>query len=157
VSNFYQNLSEADKKTYRELNRANMLTRHGPLYYLAMAAKKRAKRDGREYSLDPKAIYLPERCPVLGIPISYPSSEVKKESQGPRANSASLDRIDNERGYTNDNVRVISYAANRLIGEMTKADVEALYYYTFPDRAPKDWKRTAPSTYGSKNAGKNTK
>lgn len=134
----YQGLSEADKKTYRELNRASMLDNHGVLYYIAQGAKRRAKNMGREYDLDIKTLPLPEKCPILGCDLSYPSSSAKLESKGPRNDSVTLDRIDNDRGYTNDNVRVISYAANRIKGDMTPSQVENLYYYTFPDRRKAD-------------------
>lgn len=130
----YQNLSEADKKTYRELNRAKMLDTHGVLYYIAQGAKRRAKNSGREYSLDIKTLPLPEKCPILGCDLAYPSSSTKLDTKGPRNNSVTLDRIDNEVGYTNDNVRVISYAANRIKGDLTPEQIENLYYYTFPDR-----------------------
>ena len=148
----YKDMSDADKKTYSEVNRANMLERHGPLYYVGQGAKRRAKRDGRVYNLDLKKLPLPDYCPILGTKLAYPSSKVKLDSQGPRANSVSLDRIDNSKGYTNDNVRVVSYAANRLKADMSNEDIEALYYYTFPDRAPVDWDREHVSTYGKGRA-----
>lgn len=139
----YKDMSEAQKRTYRELNRANMMQKHGVLYYIAQGAKRRAKKAGRTYSLDLSKLEMPSHCPITGVKLAYPNSDAKLDSQGPRVNSVSLDRINNDVGYTNDNVRVISYSANRIKGDMTREQIEALYYYTFPERAPKDWKGIA--------------
>lgn len=136
----YKDMSEAQKRTYRELNRANMMQKHGVLYYIAQGAKRRAKKAGRTYSLDLSKLEMPKYCPITGIELAYPTSDTKLDSQGPRVDSVSLDRIDNDVGYTNENVRVISYSANRIKGDMTREQIEALYYYTFPERAPKNWK-----------------
>lgn len=50
---------------------------------------------------------LPKFCPVFGIPLTIGDGQ-----QNP--NAYSLDRIDNNKGYTPDNVVVMSYLANRL-------------------------------------------
>jgi hypothetical protein len=67
------------------------------------AAKGRAAAKGREFNLELQDIVIPERCPVLGIPMTRPS----------------LDRIDNNKGYVKGNVRVISYRANVLKNDAT--------------------------------------
>lgn len=44
-------------------------------------------------------------------------------------NSPSLDRIDNEKGYTNDNIRIISWKANRLKGTAIYTEYKQLYEF----------------------------
>jgi len=56
---------------------------------------------GKYYNLDP------EFCPILGIKLE-PGTGVQKDC------NPSLDRIDNTKGYTKDNICVISLKANRL-------------------------------------------
>ena len=76
-------------------------------------AKYRAKIKKLEFDLTAKDIIIPKNCPVLGIPI-YPYGNT---------NAPSLDRIDNTRGYTKDNVVIVSFKANRLKGAATISDL----------------------------------
>ena len=73
------------------------------------SAVKRAKAYG--YDLDITTDYLisisPVNCPVFNKPLKYGGGE--KTSL-----SASLDRIDSNKGYTVDNVQVISNMANMM-------------------------------------------
>lgn len=70
-------------------------------------ARKRAKKKGIEFSLLIEDIHIPEQCPVLKIPLF--------QGDGGRIdNSPSLDRVDNDKGYTKDNIQVISQRANAL-------------------------------------------
>lgn len=85
------------------------------------AAKRRATEKGLEFSLTPSDVVIPETCPVLGIRLST--------DDGDWNNSPSLDRIDPKKGYTPDNVRVISFRANRIKCDATVAEVEAILAY----------------------------
>jgi len=72
-----------------------------------MAAKIRAKARGRQFDLKLEDVVIPERCPALGLPLYVQG--------GKRTDfSPTLDRIDSRKGYTKDNVRVISWRANRV-------------------------------------------
>ena len=90
--------------------------------YLWVKAKGRAKRGGLEFSMGVEDIHIPDICPILEIPL-FPSKG------NPTANSPSLDRIDNSKGYTKSNIRVISYKANRIKGNLTLRQIENLYNY----------------------------
>jgi len=72
-------------------------------------AKQRARAKGMESTLEVEDIFLPKVCPILGI-------ELKVNSGRPGAydSSYSLDRIDNSKGYTQDNIQVISQIANAM-------------------------------------------
>src|SRR5690606_28475846 len=60
---------------------------------LINAARSRAKKKGREFSLRIRDIVIPDVCPILGVPIVV-------EAGHPYA--PSLDRTDSSRGYTPD-------------------------------------------------------
>ena len=77
------------------------------------AARSRARRKGIEFDLLLEDIVIPEQCPVLGIPMDHPS----------------LDRFDPTRGYTADNVRVISMRANMIKNDATVEDLERILAY----------------------------
>lgn len=92
-----------------------------PEYYLWAAAKRRARAKGLPFTLRVSGIRIPALCPVLGIPLAV-------NNLGRAAdNSATLDRIDNRRGYTVRNTRVISYRANMLKKDMTRAEARLIF------------------------------
>ena len=72
------------------------------------SAKSRSVRKNREFALALSDVVIPPKCPVLGIPMSRPS----------------IDRIDSARGYTPDNVRVISNRANMLKNNASVEELE---------------------------------
>lgn len=73
-------------------------------------AKHRAKRKSLEFTIKKEDIKIPEICPILGIKIE--SNQTGRS--GFFNNSPSLDRINPNKGYTKDNIRVISNRANLL-------------------------------------------
>ena len=87
-------------------------------------AKKRADRLGVDFSLASDVIVIPDRCPVLGVPLDV---------RPPRtSNSPSLDRIDPAGGYADRNIRVISDHANRIKGAKTLGQLRARATYGSP-------------------------
>ena len=84
--------------------------------------KNRAAKRGLEFSIDPEDIVIPETCPVLGIPLSV-------GSKGFDPNSPSVDRIDCNKGYTKDNIAVISMRANRLKSDAQLEEIKAIVKY----------------------------
>jgi hypothetical protein len=69
--------------------------------------KHRAKSRQLEFDLTIDDLELPSVCPMLGIPLKF-------NKNGANDDSYSLDRIDNTKGYTKDNVQIISLLANLL-------------------------------------------
>lgn len=69
---------------------------------------------GRDFSITEKDVFIPEVCPVLGIPLTFGLGKGEGQSMMARDSRASLDRIDNDKGYVPGNVVVVSYRANRL-------------------------------------------
>lgn len=84
-------------------------------------ARQRARRLGLEFSITVYDIKIPEFCPVLGIPLVSRS----KLHDG----SPTLDRRDTSRGYSPDNVRVISWRANRIKSDSTAEELEKILCY----------------------------
>lgn len=83
-------------------------------------ARRNAKRRGEECSLVLNDIVIPEFCPVLGIKLQ-PGSHTHQDC------SPSVDRIDSNKGYTKDNVWIISARANRIKNNATVEEIKLLY------------------------------
>lgn len=71
--------------------------------------KERAKKKNLEVFVTPDDLTVSSYCPILGIKL-----EVNAYAYGGRSNSPSLDRKDNTKGYTKDNVWIISNLANQM-------------------------------------------
>lgn len=133
VDSFYwnkakQRYSSRCKDCHNELGRER-LEKAGPKeWYSARRshAKRRAKLKGMEFGLPPKpweGLIYPTHCEVLGLELTY---TLMAEGGGKRDNAASFDRIDCSRGYTVDNVRIISARANRLRADSTLEELKML-------------------------------
>lgn len=81
-------------------------------------ARSRARRRGVVFALTADDISVPKLCPVLTLPLRLTG---RRSDQSP-----SLDRLDPQRGYVPDNVRVISDRANRLKGDRTSRELRRL-------------------------------
>ena len=97
--------------------------KQGRKYRMLQSARHRAKEKGWDYNLDLDDIEIPDRCPVLDIPIE------KNPRQLPT--SASLHRLDPEKGYIKGSVMVISWRANDLLKNATVDELEKLLEFTF--------------------------
>ena len=90
---------------------------------LLKGAKGRSKRDGIYFKLEYEDIVVPVKCPILGIKLKTNNRQV------PKYNSPSLDRINNNRGYTKNNIQVISYRANTMKGDATPKELLQFAYW----------------------------
>lgn len=86
-------------------------------------ARRRARDKNLPFDLKPSDISVPSHCPVLGIPL------FTGKGGGYNPNSPSLDRINSKRGYTRDNVCIISMRANVLKGDATLDELQKIMIY----------------------------
>ena len=88
--------------------------RKNPQRYMWATARNNARRDGREFTITPEDIMIPEYCSYLGLKLTF------RERRGIEDSGYSLDRIDNRKGYIPGNIEVISDLANRMKQNATK-------------------------------------
>ena len=88
------------------------------------AAKNRAEKTGREFTITKQDVYdaMPEDmiCPVLGKPM-YVEGQYESRDWSP-----SLDRKDPSKGYTPDNIQVISSRANWIKADATLEELKLI-------------------------------
>lgn len=110
-------------RNYQKERRKNFDYR---LQMLLNASKQRARLNNREHSIsvaDLKQKFPSDgRCPVFG-------SLLKFSTSGFSDDSPSIDRIDSTKGYTPDNIQIISWKANRIKGAASLEDLETLVAY----------------------------
>jgi len=106
-----RNRTEYDKKrrntpACKERDRLSKIrNKEKRLFY---GARARAAEKHLEFDITPDDIIIPDVCPVLGIPIIKDASCVRQDG------SPTIDRIDSSKGYTKDNICVISNKANTI-------------------------------------------
>jgi hypothetical protein len=93
-----------------------------PEYYLWRNAKQRARKKDLDFDIEVSDIIIPQFCPLLNIPI------IHKIGHGTHRNpnAASLDRINNQFGYTKGNILVVSWRANFIKGDASIEELELL-------------------------------
>ena len=79
--------------------------------------KKRAKRRGIQFEItkeyiDHLTFINPERCSLSGIQFKLRAKNFTRNPYAP-----SIDRIDNTRGYTPENIRIVAYCINNAMNE----------------------------------------
>ena len=132
---YYQNNTEKVRETYKQWyqnnfekqnERKKQYRQNNPEKVMLVDSIRRAKKKGLEHNIELEDIQIPEYCPVLGIKLEVNSGKGYGKAQ---PNSPSLDRVDNSRGYTKDNIRVISYRANMLKNNATQEELEKVLDY----------------------------
>jgi hypothetical protein len=128
----YQNNKEEKTNYQREWQKNNKdkvksyhsgdLTTDNGIKNKIKSLRKRAFGKGLDFNLTIEDFkILPTHCPVLGIEINYTNKGK------PQDNSPSVDRIDNTKGYTSDNIIIICYRANRLKNDASIEEIEKIY------------------------------
>jgi hypothetical protein len=105
--------TRASKKKLRDTN---------PLKHLVIYRRGQAKLKGVEFNITEEDLFIPDVCPILGIPIFFTEGKRTK-------NTPSIDRIDNSKGYIPGNVRIISLRANTLKSELDIETLERIIAY----------------------------
>jgi hypothetical protein len=88
-------------------------------------SKRRALKLGLEFDLteDWLLANLPDKCPVLDLEL------IVGADQANVAQAPSVDRVDNSKGYTKANCRIISYRANSLKNSASRQELHAILCY----------------------------
>ena len=106
----------ADVLNFRSKKYNKKLKENDPVKYtcrqMSASAKKRAKALGLDcgVSTDFLISIAPTKCPVFNVELKYGGGEKTKWSP-------SLDKIDPLKGYTKDNVQIVSNLANLMMSE----------------------------------------
>ncbi len=79
---------------------------------LFRSAKKRALKKGLEFNIELRDIHIPRKCPILKVPLICSTRY-----------SPSIDRIYPDKGYTKDNIAVISTLANSMKANATPKEL----------------------------------
>jgi hypothetical protein len=79
-------------------------------------AQTRAKTTRREFTITIDDIVIPKICPVLGIEIDEALTDSRP----------SIDRVDSDKGYTPDNIAIISWRANCIKNNGTAEEHERI-------------------------------
>jgi hypothetical protein len=91
-------------------------------YKMFHRSKSRARAKGLEHTITIEDIKIPTHCPLLGIPLQDNTGQGK----GNNPTSPSLDRLDSSKGYTPDNIWVISNRANEIKSNATLEELEQI-------------------------------
>ena len=121
---WYESLTDQQKEYYyqKQLQQMKELRKKDPRRPMLSDARKRAKKKNLEFDLVIEDLTVPDFCPILGIPLFV--------AGGKRTdNSPSLDRVNNSKGYTRDNVLVISFRANALKNDATLDELKSIVKY----------------------------
>lgn len=120
IQNLYKSEKYREKKKIYEQNRRL----NSPEIIMFTWIKNRAKRMNIPFNLNPEDIIIPEKCPLLEIPIFI---KPYKEKGSFCPNSPSLDKIIPELGYIKGNIMVISMKANIM---KSNASIEELKIFS---------------------------
>jgi len=101
-------------KKYREKDHDSFRKKH-----IFHGITSRCKKNNIDFNLKFEDLHFPELCPILGIPLFF-----KKQKKCD--NTPSVDRIDPKKGYTKDNVIIISFKANRIKNNATKEEINLI-------------------------------
>jgi len=106
------------RKEYTDKNHERLLqydknrTINRPEYFLFSSARQRARKSGLEFTITEEDIKLllqnTERCILRNVQFQKGSNNKAHD------NSPSIDRIDSSKGYTKENIQIISYRANLI-------------------------------------------
>jgi hypothetical protein len=94
----------------RERRKSNW--KYKPALAMLNNSKQRAKAAGILHSITIDDIIIPDVCPILGIKLEV--GDRKNHNNAP-----SIDRVDNTKGYTKDNIMIVSCRANMLKKDAT--------------------------------------
>jgi hypothetical protein len=105
------------KSCYKQIRKDYKIpTTYTPEQKMLKRSQSRARKKGFEHNIELSDIHIPDKCPLLNIPLVV-GTECATD------NSPSLDRIDPNMGYVKGNVWVISNKANSIKNNATSEEL----------------------------------
>jgi hypothetical protein len=108
------NLTKEEKEQIALKSQINY--RDNYIRLLVQRARERARNNNYICDLDEDDIILPEKCPLLNVPFVLGDPKNKWYTY-------SLDKIDPQKGYTKDNIQIITYLANTMKNKASKEEL----------------------------------
>lgn len=104
-----------------------MIVNHTPeqrrqIQTMLREAKRRAKGKDLAFDIRPEDIPWSDTCPILRVSLERNKGNVQ-------TNSPTLDRVNSSFGYIRGNVRIISWRANLLKGNLSLEEAKRLVDY----------------------------
>lgn len=93
--------------------------------YIIRGIKSSAKRRGLEFDLEFSDLRIVDKCPLLDLELNYKNFFGNSDSNAD--NFATVDRIDNTKGYVKGNVWIISRLANNMKNKASKEQLKMFY------------------------------
>lgn len=117
-----------NRERYRAINRVASARKRtkDPRTALFKGRRWDALKRGIPFEIEVDDLVWPEVCPVFGTPLTY---NMGAGRFGGVPSAASLDRIDNTRGYVKGNVVIVSWRANHLKKDATPTELRKLADY----------------------------
>lgn len=87
--------------------------------------KSSAKKRNISFELSLSDLYnisYPLTCPILDIPLKFNRGSLQD-------NSYSVDRVDSSKGYTIDNIIIISWRANKLKSNASMDEIKRIFEF----------------------------
>lgn len=113
--NYMQDLRNTNNEHVKETRRKSWQNQD-PRKRMLSQARNRSNRKNIEFCLEIEDIPIPDKCPLLEIPFIT-------GTKGNYEQTHSIDRIDPSKGYTKDNVWVITKKANSMKNSATEEEL----------------------------------
>ena len=108
------------KPLIEERRKKRFASKEGKIWTMWTNARNRALKNNIPFTITEEDIHIPDICPITGIPFSFSNKKTADTSP-------TLDKIDNEKGCTPDNIIVVSHKANRFKNNLTFAEMELMF------------------------------
>jgi len=129
TKNFDEYYKNGGKRIIEHLNPSNRREELSPFKWFMRVIKRRKKEKGRDFNIDLK--YLSELwetqngiCPFTKWKLELPNHSSSWKEDSDKLKRASLDRIDNSKGYIRGNLRYVSIMANYCRNEFSDEEVK---------------------------------
>lgn len=111
IDDVYENAETVTKNFFKK-KYYHLSTKRGRLYY-----RVKFNRNNHKVGIVQKDIIPVDKCPYLGIDLSYEKEDKDKD------NYATIDRIDSSKGYIVGNIEVVSLKSNRMKNKATELEL----------------------------------